>query len=286
MNKSTLGIAVIATLIGSHVFAADMPLKAPPYEVLSWSGFYLGANIGGGWARSGVDYTPNDPTMQSWFDPAPTGEGGKPPATSISSSGVIGGVQVGYNWQVARIWVVGIETDFDGSGVRGSSLTTSSLGVGTFPFTETVGEHVEWFGTVRPRLGVLVTPNLLAYGTGGFAYGRVEDSGSYVNASGTAFSGGTGVSFSCNPSATCFAGSSSRVATGWTAGAGLEYALSSNLFIRAEYLYVGLSGPSMTQSAVTPSTAFVANPIPASFNANFSRTNLNVARFGVDFRLQ
>ncbi len=77
----------------------------------------------GGWGDRDVSYSPNDPLMVFLFTP---GEGGAPPPASFRSSGVLGGVQAGYNWQFNPSWLVGIETDFDWSNVKGSA---SSVGV-------------------------------------------------------------------------------------------------------------------------------------------------------------
>jgi outer membrane immunogenic protein len=77
--------------------AADMVVKAlppPPAPVYSWTGFYIGANIGGGWGDRNVNYTANDLVSLGHF----ISLGGAPPLASINTSGVLGGLQVGYNW--------------------------------------------------------------------------------------------------------------------------------------------------------------------------------------------
>lgn len=177
-------LAAVAVIgFGSVASAADMPVKAPAYKAPaavapSWTGFYVGVNIGGGWGSRSVDYSPNDVVSIFLFDPA--GGTGAPPSASFTSSGVIGGLQLGYNWQFNHNWLVGIETDFDWSGIKGSG-SSSGLVNGLSPFTASVEERVKWFGTVRARLGYLPMDSLLAYITGGFAYGRVDQSGKYVN---------------------------------------------------------------------------------------------------------
>ena len=94
--------------------AQRLPMKAPVASTVNWTGFYLGANVGGGWGSRSVDYAANDPATVLLFAPAP-GLGGAPPSTSFKSSGAIGGLQIGYNWQFNRNWLVGVETDFDWS---------------------------------------------------------------------------------------------------------------------------------------------------------------------------
>jgi len=89
-----------------------------------------------------------------------------------------------------------------------------------------------------------------------------------------------GISVICSNPATCFAGSSSDTTTGWTVGGGLEYALWGNFTVRVEYLYVSLASKSLTETALN----FIPGTVPSSFNANFDRTNFNVARLGVNYR--
>ena len=282
-SKRIVAAAVAASallgMIGA-AFAADLPVKAPVYKappplVYSWTGFYVGANIGGGWGRQSVDYLPNDPLANLLFL-----NGGAPPPAAFSASGVIGGIQAGYNRQFNSRWLVGFETDFDWSGMKGSG-STSGVYAPYFlaPFNAPVEERIEWFGTVRARLGFLPMDNLLLYATGGFAYGRVAQSGSWTTSNGFAVGGG-GFDILCIANSPCFAGSSSGIATGWTAGGGLEYSLWQKWTLKAEYLYVSLNSKSVTQSTV----AFSPGDLPASFNANFSHTNFNVARVGLNYR--
>jgi outer membrane immunogenic protein len=137
-------------------------------------------------------------------------------------------------------------------------------------------------------LGWLPFDNLLVYGTGGFAYGRVERTGNFTLVPGPGGLTGVGqkfgaFSYDCgigvaNP---CFAGSSGDTATGWTAGGGLEWAFLPNWSLKGEYLFVSLHNDSLTETAQA-----VLNPgdIPASFNANFSRANYNIVRVGLNYQ--
>jgi outer membrane immunogenic protein len=256
--------------------AADLPVKAPAAPVAvpyNWTGFYVGGNIGGGWRSRDVDYSPNDPYTTVAF-PA----GLAPPAVSFDTSGVIGGLQLGYNWQFNHNWLLGVETDFDWSGIKGArSDVFATFGL---PLTATEDERVKWFGTVRARLGYLPTDNFLAFITGGFAYGRVEHSGSLANPPGNVSFLAVSGAVTCISGTTCFAGSLNSTATGWTAGGGFEYGFWKNLTLRAEYLYVSLDSKSVTETAIL----FTPGVTPASFNANFSRTTFNVARVGVNYR--
>jgi outer membrane immunogenic protein len=236
---------------------------------------YVGGNIGGGWGKRDVDFV-LDPFSAGVFNTPPQGD-------SFDTSGVIGGLQLGYNWQFNRNWLVGLEADFDWSGIKGSGSSAAVLAHGgqTDPFSATADEHIKWFGTVRARLGYLPTDNLLAYVTGGFAYGKVEHSGGMINNSAntiTLISGPFAVT--CFAAAACYTGSSSDVATGWTVGGGLEYAIWSRWTLRAEYLYVSLKSNSITETAVVVPPGAASS----SINTNFNRTNINVARVGVNYR--
>lgn len=262
--------------------AADLPVKAPAAPIAvpnNWSGFYVGAHIGGGWGNRDVNFSPIDPLITSFF----ALQDGAPAPISFRTSGVIGGLQLGYNWQFNRNWLAGLETDFSWSGMDGSGSNSHIVNGGPgglIPFTQTVSESIKWFGTVRARLGYLPTDNLLAYVTGGFAYGRVEHTGTYTD-TGNSYGIANGTfSFLCTSGVACFAGSSSKVATGWTVGGGVEYAIWQHWTLKAEYLYVSLEGKSITETAL----AFTPGETPSSFTAHFNRTNFNVARVGVNYR--
>ena len=125
---------------------------------------------------------------------------------------------------------------------------------------------------------------MLAYVTGGFAYGRVEHTASYINNSAIPFGNvAGGSSFTCNAAATCFTGSSGAVNAGWTVGTGFEYALLNNLTLKAEYMYVDLGSNSVTETALVRNGNAPGSTL-SSFNANYSRASFNVARVGLNYR--
>ncbi len=267
------GLAVLG--LGSSAFAA------PPAPTMNWTGFYIGGNGGYGWGDRDVDYSPNDPASAIGFSTANF----KPPAVSFNSASAIGGIQLGYNWQFNPAWLVGIEADFDWANMKGSA-SSGGLAGGVSPFAATVDERIKWFGTVRGRLGYLPSPSLLVFMTGGFAYAKVERSGRYVNNDPAIGFGAVlgGFGFTCpTGGATCFTGSSSDVATGWTLGGGVEYAFWQNFTVKAEYLYVDLDSGAVTERAQVLGVAPPGTQL-SSINANFSRTIFNVVRLGVNWR--
>jgi outer membrane immunogenic protein len=150
---------------------------------------------------SRAPYTVNQPlNAYSWAGPylgANLGYAwGSVDNTLTRPSGFEGGVQGGYNWQNGP-WVFGVEADFQATGAEDTFAP--------WKFSN------PWFGTVRGRVGYLLTPTLLLYGTGGFAYGGV-----------TAFQ-------------------RSNTSTGWTAGGGIEWQFAPHWSAKLEYLYVDLA---------------------------------------------
>lgn len=260
--------------------AADMPTKAPmmtaaPAAFYNWTGFYIGANVGIGGSNSrSLSLSPADPVAAALLVSF-----GNPPG-SFNTFGALGGVQLGYNWQFNRNWLLGIEADFDWTGIKGSS-SASATGVNgsSSAFGE---ERVKWFGTVRGRLGFLPLDNFLAYVTGGFAYGSVALSGNYTNLSGNSIGLiAGGISAFCAARSTCFAGSSTSTVGGWTVGGGFEYALWRSLSVKSEYLYVSLDSKTLAESATVLG---VGGTSPAVVNADFGRAAFHVARVGVNYR--
>jgi outer membrane immunogenic protein len=131
--------------------------------------------------------------------------------------------------------------------------------------TELNNAQLNWFGTVRGKIGYAVS-NLLVYGTGGLAYGRVSANTAFNDPN-----SGAGP--------LTWAGSSSPTRAGWTLGGGVEYALSSNWMVGAEYLYVNLGTISVTETLVSafPPAA------PATFTST-SKFNDNIARVFINYK--
>jgi outer membrane immunogenic protein len=177
--KKALGLVGTALLFAAPAVAADLAVKAPVYKappvpVYSWTGWYIGANGGYGWNNSaGFSEVPGD---QSTAFVNNTGHHiVDPTSLSLSTKGGFGGAQLGYNWQFGRNWVAGIEADFDGADLKGSGSSGVNMAGRPNFGTLTESQKVEWFGTLRARLGVLLTNNLLLFATGGLAYGKVDE---------------------------------------------------------------------------------------------------------------
>jgi outer membrane immunogenic protein len=214
---------------------------------------------------------------------------------SFNSDGFIGGGQIGYVYRVSNNLVAGIEADLQG--VAGSShapTATTFIGIPGFSppvdpsnsnnfigTSVSVRKSVDYLGTVRGRLGYLVKPTLLAYTTGGLAYGGVKSSTS-VSQNLTGETGGTLVTNWAS------AGSFAETRVGWTWGAGFEWMFGSNWSAKVEYLYYDLG--KVTYSAgvlVAPFTpAGVQPPNPAFFsNAVRATTRFDghIVRVGLSY---
>jgi len=141
-------------------------------------------------------------------------------SSSASASSWVAGGQVGYNWQQG-LWVYGIEADLSGMHLDTNFNTVIPLTLATA--TANAHSNVDWYGTVRGRLGWSSGP-ILFYGTAGLAYGHVDLNSSISSPAGP-------VSLSSQTSAT---------RAGWVVGGGIDYMWSPNLILNLGYQYVDL----------------------------------------------
>lgn len=244
----------------------------------AWTSWYGGVNLGGGWSKTDAGYSANDPLTALLFTAVqlPTNP------DRVNPSGALGGFQLGYNSQFAKNWLAGLETDFQFSGIRGSSGTAFFGGL----IATKVSQNIEYFGTVRARLGYLPTDRLLVYATGGFAYAKLNNAASLSvvgsNINGNLPVGGTVYSVNCgngDPD-TCFVASSNRVSPGWTAGGGLEYSFWQNWSVKGEYLFARFE-ETLKPAAITVIAA--PGAVASTYNARVT-TDLNVVRLGLNYR--
>jgi len=203
-----VGIAEAADLgpYGSPRQRWDSPAPAYYPQAFRWTGFYAGLQAGYGWGNTDAVSTPLGAGTTQSFD--------------YSTSGGVGGVHAGYNWQANRSFVLGLETDLEVSGISGSGIGTSGGGHIT---------NIDWLGSMRGRAG-FTTGSTLFYLTGGLAYGGVS------------------VDRSASATSTPFIGASDWK-VGWTAGAGIEHAFTSTISARIEYRYTDLG--QITYSSTT-----------------------------------
>jgi outer membrane immunogenic protein len=255
MKKILLSAASIAILTGSAI-AADLPSRKAPVALpppLMWTGFYGGLNIGGGFGAGGGN-------TNAWNRDYLNGGVTNSIGSDNNSTGVIGGAQVGYNYQLNNITlgkigaIIGAEADFQGSSMGGGSgpyygllYNNNNLNAPFIPGWVGSGVNVPWFGTVRGRLGLTITPTILIYGTGGFAYAQVQRNGGWYQNSATQ--------------------------TGWTAGGGVEWMFMPNWSAKAEYLYSDVAG----------SNSNTWTNVGLSLNNVNNHTRWNTVRAGVNY---
>jgi outer membrane immunogenic protein len=223
-------IALVGAVLAGvfPVGAADLRIPNRPVNAslastpgCQWCGLYFGVSGGYG----GADFIAN-------FDDSSPDADIRSFSSKHSANSFLGGAHIGYNYQFGSI-VVGAETDISATGIKANANGVES----TLP----------WFGTTRLRFGLLPTPDLLIYGTGGVAYGHVRVGD---------VTGGSGV-VATTPT------------VGWTLGGGLEYKLVSNITIGAEYLHVDLDGPSVTNGFQTIGTRVPADVFRGRLSLQF-----------------
>ena len=241
---SVLGVFCLLALASSA--HADGPfggsLKDEVVPVFRWTGFYVGINGGYGWAAN-----PGDIHYESSLGLADRSGG-------PDAAGGFGGGQIGYNWQgpFSPNVVVGVEADIQAADVQDTFHGTTDNGLVGF-----ARQDLEWFGTVRGRLG-WAFDHTLVYGTGGFAYGRVEDS---------TFGTALGQSISMR---------SDDNRTGYVVGGGIEYAFGGNLSLKVEYQFINLGDESLFGVFTPSGVTATSSPIDASFHTVRAGLNLKL----------
>jgi outer membrane immunogenic protein len=326
MQKSIPTGIVLAALLAGSAMAADLPVRAPVYKapppvaVFSWTGFYVGGNIGYSWGNARTDIAGNGsiatfPGLSHAppFDAFP----GFPSSYAFADantarlSGIIGGAQVGYNYQFNPRWVLGFEADIQGSGERGSGtfvdpfstqIVTGFLATPPLVVTPTSSgplqgtsvtayeARIGWFGTVRGRLGFLITDQVLVYGTGGLAYGRVSVSGNTIFTETSTGLNNSAPPFALPPGGTQF--NASKTGVGFAVGGGIEgksFWLPAGWTWKLEYLYVDLGSLDVVTPYAIPATFFPTNPlftISAQAGAIITHTRFtdNIVRVGLNYK--
>lgn len=223
----------------------------------NWTGFYLGGNAGYSVGRNSV-------TSQHFNFPGSAVE-----SFTLSPAGAVGGGQFGYNWQIARNWVLGAEIDGQWAGQKDSSCTDTCNFVpqaNAAAEVVSIDQQLRWLATARGRVGY-TTGDWLAYVTGGAAWGGIHDN-YLVNVNGISTTA-----------------QNSQTKGGWTVGTGIETALAGHWTAKLEYLYVDLG----TVTDVVPnaplfgsasiSTAWRDHIVRFGVNYSFGGPNVVVAKY-------
>ena len=242
MKFVSAAIAICLTPVAA--VAADPPARNPApmlaaeQATFNWTGPYAGLNAG--WGSGAL----------------------KPPGSTLKLKGVLGGAQIGYNYQIGA-YMAGLEVDYTLACLNYANSASGTWYYGPFgPDTSTYSywgkTHLETFGTVRIRTGFAMN-SALVYTTGGYAYGRMKlkEANAFSNTYGSL------------TTTSSYIVSESKLMSGWTLGAGVEYAFTSSTSGKLEYLYASLS---KTTNYEEPS-------------AKVDRSNkVNILRGGVNYR--
>jgi outer membrane immunogenic protein len=237
---STAAVALLA--VSSVGQAADMParvVKAPLAPVMvpfSWTGFYLGGNIGAAWGQRTI----TDNTRALAF-------------TQTSNGRFIGGGQIGYNYQINN-FLLGVEGDIDGvAHNNGDGAGIVVPGVGTIA----ASSNSTWVSTLAARFGI-ANDHWLFYGKAG---------GGWVGTSNLTISNVT--------AGTVITGNNSRTNSGFLGGVGIEYAITNNWTVKAEYDYLALS----RRNFIVP----VGSPFFVGDNFTNGGRNVQMVKLGFNY---
>ncbi len=221
--KKLLLASTLLCAMGGYALAADAIVEAPPEvelaPVFSWTGGYIGLQAGYIWGEGDAFSDDLDATAE------------------IEPEGWLGGVYVGYNYQMANNVVVGIDADFAWTGAD-DTADVFDLGGAPIPFT--LDTELDWEAAVRLRLGYAVD-RFLPYVAGGVAFGNLE-----------------GEAFDLTPVSI---GAADETNVGWTLGVGLEYAFTDNLIGRAEYRYTDFGDFDVTVDGSDITTDLTTNDV-------------------------
>lgn len=245
--------------------AADLPsvrfAPAPPpiFASPSWTGFYVGASVGGAWTKPKLETTVYSHSMAALPGVIETTDShGSGP---IDQSGLVAGLHAGYDAQFGRFFVAGLEADFSLSSLSGSRASSGIMPVFNGPFVFQQRASMDWLVTTRARLGVLATDSFLVYATGGAAFARLRATSEFAD-SFDEFESWSG----------------STVRTGWTVGGGVEYRLADNWSVKAEYLHAEFGGlRGVGYAPLTDATVAIVEH-------QFRRKAVDIARLGINYR--
>ncbi len=234
MRRILLG-AILAGAVAGPGFAADlppaMPMKAPAYvPAFSWTGSYVGVNVGGAWTNT--DFDPS--TMLNILPNTVTAY----PTVGASASSIIGGGQAGYNWQIGT-FVLGVEQDFQFTSMKPGFVYGAAPVVpgGVLVAGDGFSANIKYMGATRAKIG-WAWDRVLLYAAGGLETAVVDGTGTYAARAG----GSPALSFT----------DARKFHTGWTIGGGIDWAMTNNVFLGVDYRYFDLGTQTYNLGAVTP----------------------------------
>jgi outer membrane immunogenic protein len=248
MRKLSSVIAALSGLLAVPIVAtaADLPVKAPPAPVyvppaFSWTGCYIGGNIGGARAQS------------NWTDSLFGLNWG-----NTSDGRFIGGFQGGCNYQFNNPgFVIGFEGDYDWVGNNGGGRTV-----------------VVPAGLPRAGDVISLSSNDTRIATLAARFGYGVDHALFYGKFGGGWVGNNGFTVVDQTTGAAFVGSNSNTASGWLVGAGIEYAFTNNWTVKLEYDYLGLQSRSFTVTGVV-FPALAGDTITSNHNVQMAKLGVN-----------
>jgi outer membrane immunogenic protein len=264
--RRVFSVAVAATTaITIAALGAGMQSASAAPATTNWTGLYIGGNVGGAWAGDSA-FTMTDPNGAFSFN-------GFPQSLSADSRGIIGGIHVGYNWQIMPSWLLGIEGEWSFSSLSLRANAPITAGGVTFPgsnaFTQIDPQSI---GSIRGRLA-FTTPTWLIYGTGGWAFSHLEYKGGWT--CGPPSCGAQFVSIA----------TFSKDVSGWVVGAGTEFRAPASPWIFGfEYLYYQLNASADATAALNIGAGGCVAGAPCN-PMTFGDFNVHVLRARLGFKL-
>jgi outer membrane immunogenic protein len=259
-------LATSALIAAGSAQAAD--LAARPYTKapiaaavpFTWTGCSVGGHVGGGWDRTNF----TDPGISSTIPGFPVTTIAPPGGSiGVSGSGVVGGAQIGCDYQFANHWVIGIAGDFTATDLHGIANDPFFAGKSGNPAT--LSSRTDWVASVTGRLGYS-WDRFLVYGKGGVGFAHDRYSLNNFTSIGGAFCGGPAF-VACNAST-----STDRV--GWVVGAGFEWAFAPNWSALVEYDHYGFDG----------NRVGFQNPSGPAIASIDIRQDIDIVKVGVNYR--
>jgi len=259
--------ALATVMVAGAAQAADLPTKAPVYKApvaapFSWTGFYVGGHVGGGWG---------DKKWSDWFNPLDSSQRTTGPDASYHVDGPLAGGQIGYNFQYG--WTVfGVEADASWTGIKGHGNNdpfafdgihpTVPTGFGCLDLNGACKSEIDALGTITARLGVAVD-RVLFYAKGGAAWVHEKHT---VRASD---------STAPNDPLFNFTSTTSQTRWGWTAGGGIEYGFTQNWSAKIEYNYLDFGKDEVAFTLPAPTGFGVAGTL---------HQTMHVVKGGLNYR--
>jgi outer membrane immunogenic protein len=246
MRCKLLAGAALAAISAGSALAADLPVKVVgPAPVYEWSGVYIGGLIGGAWSTHDVSDQALGPPL------------GAPYAQGIAASGLIGGVDGGARYQLGKL-VLGAEGDITWGNLNGTNA--NAFGPDSFTISRAITADTKWTATAAATFGIAAEGNWLLYGKAGVAFANTGYADSWSV-----------------PGMPPFGGTASDTTVGWTAGTGVEWAVSNAWSIKAEYDYLDFGKHSV---------AINESPLgPGVMPMTEDRNHINQFKAGLNWRI-